>query len=167
MLTENIHKALKELCDEVKKIVADRIERYGVNPRTGTNTLQGSRLEKSINVEPTENGIAFQIADYYEFVSRGWQRTHNYPNTMHAFISNVMEWVKRKNIRVDGIPQASLVFLIIRNIINNGIKARPFIVYDKDGDLTKMIPELDAYLEEWFDDLFNAIIIDITKYFNK
>ena len=167
MLTENIHKALKELCDEVKKIVAERIEKYGVNPRTGTNTLQGSRLEKSINVEPTENGLALQIASYWEFVSRGWQRTHNYPNTMHAFISNVDDWVRRKNIRFGDMPQASVVFLIIRNIINNGIKARPFLVYDDGGDLTKMIPELNEYLDKWFDDLFNAIIIDITKYFNK
>ena len=41
------------------------------------------------------------------------------------------------------------------------------MVYTDDGDLTKMIPELDAYIDNWFDTLFEAIISDLTKYFNE
>ena len=54
----DLQRALQELADTVKEIVELRIRRYGVNPRTGTNTLQGSDLEKSINVSPTADGIA-------------------------------------------------------------------------------------------------------------
>ena len=82
----DLHKALQELADKVKEIVELRIRRYGVNPRTGSNTLQGSDLERSIDVSPTEDGIVLQIADYWEFVSRGWARTGNYPNTFSAFV---------------------------------------------------------------------------------
>lgn len=165
-MKDNIHQAFKELSERVKEILAERIKRYGINPKTSTNTIQGSNLERSIDVRTIEDGIVLSIVDYWEFVSRGWKRTHNYPNTMSAFIKNVDDWVKRKNIRFGNMPQSSIVFLITRNIINNGLAARPFMVYDEDGDLTKMIPELNAYIDEWFDKLFNAIILDIDKYFN-
>ena len=43
---------------------------------------------------------------------------------------------------------------------------RPFMVFDKEGDLTKMIPELEAYMDKWFDNLFEQIIEDLNKYFS-
>lgn len=159
--------AFKELALAVKRLVIDRIRRYGINPKTGTNTLIGSDLEKSLRVDAIENGIALQIADYWQFVSRGWKKTGNYPNTMSLFIRNIDAWVRRKNIRFGDMPQTAIVYAIINNIINNGLKSRPFMVYDDEGDLTKMIPELDAYMDKWFDNLFQLIITDIDNYFNK
>ena len=141
-MANKTHEAFIELAEKVEEILTDRIKKYGINPKTGSNTLQGSNLEKSIDVYPLENGIALQIADYWEFVARGWKRTHNYPNTMAAFIKNVDDWVKRKNIRFGNMSQSSIVYLITRNIINNGLRARPFMIYDDKGDLEKMIPEL-------------------------
>ena len=41
------------------------------------------------------------------------------------------------------------------------------MVYDDDGDLTKMIPELNDYIDKWFDTLFDGIMEDIDNYFNK
>ena len=136
----DVKTAFQELALAVKRLLNDRINKYGINPKTGTNTLQGSELEKSINVNVVEDGIALQIADYWEFVSRGWKRTGRYPGTMSKFVNNGANWVKRKGIKFGDMSQASMVFIIIRNIIENGIKARPFMVYDDDGDLTKMIP---------------------------
>ena len=166
-MRDTIHKAIIELCEEVEKILANRIAKYGTNSKIGGNTLQGSNLEKSIEVIPQEDGLSLKIADYWEFVSRGWERTHNYPNTMSAFIKNVDSWIKRKGIRFPNMTQSQMVFLITRSIINNGLRARPFMVYDDDGDLTKMIPELNAYLDNWFDRLFNMIMNDIDNFFNK
>ena len=37
--------------------------------------------------------------------------------------------------------------------------------YNKEGDLTKMLPELKGYIDKWFDDLFNAITQDLDNYF--
>lgn len=168
MLTNNdLKMALEELCGEVKAILQERIKRYGVNPRTNTNTLEGSNLEKSIVVKPTENGLALSIASYWEFVSRGWKRTHNYEGTMSQFLVSVNDWVRRKGIRFEGMTQSQMVWAIIMNIMNNGIRERPFMVYDEGGDLGRMIPELNKVLDEWFDKLFEMIINDLTKYFNK
>ena len=54
---EAVHKALIELAEDVEMIVLKRIAQYGVNPKTGTNTLQGSELEKSLKVIPEEDGL--------------------------------------------------------------------------------------------------------------
>ena len=162
-----IREAFQELADHMKEMVRQRIEEYGVNPRTGTNTLQGSDLEKSIVIEPMENGVKLTINAYWEFISRGWERTGNYGGTFHLFVANLTEWVRKKNIRFENMTQTQIVWSVLNNIWNNGIKARPFMVYTDDGDLTKMIPELDAYIDNWFDTLFEAIISDLTKYFNE
>ena len=158
--------AFQELALAVKRIINDRINKYGINPKTGTNTLQGSELEKSIQVNAVDDGIVLQIADYWEFVSRGWRRTGRYPGTMAKFIKNVDSWVKRKGIRFGNMSQSSIVYLITRNIIQNGLESRQFMIYDEDGDLTKMIPELNEYIDKWFDTLFDSIMKDIDTYFN-
>lgn len=162
---EAVHKALIELAEDVEMIVLKRIAQYGVNTKTGANTLQGSELEKSLKVIPEEDGLTLQIASYWEFVSRGWKRTHNYEGTMSQFVRNVNDWVRRKGISLGNLTQSEMVWVIIKNIMENGLKARPFLVYDEEGDLEKMIPELKAYMDKWFDDLFQAITTDLDNYF--
>ena len=162
----DLKKALKELCDEIKWILKYRITHYGVNPKTGTNTLQGSELEKSIEVKPTSDGIALQIADYWEFVALGWHRSHRFEGTMNQFVKNIDDWIRRKGISVPNMTQAQLVFIIIRNIMNNGLRERPFMIWDEEGDLSKMIPELENIMDDWFETLFAAITEDLDKYFN-
>lgn len=160
--------ALQELCDEVKKILEQRIRTYGVNPKTSQNTLEGSELQKSIKVYPIENGIELQIADYWEFVSRGWKRTGNYSGTFSQFVRNINEWIRRKGITPSkGMTQNSLAWAIIKTIWEKGLRGRPFMVYDDNGDLEKMIPELEGILDKWFDDLYATIISELDKYFNE
>lgn len=159
--------AFKELADKVKEIVELRIRRYGVLHAKYGNTLQGSDLEKSIEISPTEDGIVLQIADYWEFVSRGWERTGNYPNTFSKFVENLTKWVRKKNIHFGTLSQNQIVWIILRKIWTHGIKARPFMVYSDEGDLEEMIPELKSYMDKWFDELFELIISDLDKYFDK
>ena len=163
----DLHKALQELADKVKEIVELRIRRYGVNPRTGSNTLQGSDLERSIDVSPSEDGIVLQIADYWEFVSRGWARTGNYPNTFHLFVKNLTNWVRKKNIRFGNLTENQIVWVVLNKIWAKGIRPRPFMVYNDEGDLTEMIPELKSYMDKWFEELIDSIFEDINNYFNK
>ena len=162
----DIQKALKELCDEIKMILKYRIVHYGVNPKTGTNTLQGSNLEKSIEVKPTADGIALQIADYWEYVALGWHRSHRFEGTMNQFVKNIDDWIRRKGIRLGNMTQSQIVWVIIRNIMNNGLRERPFMVYDEEGDLSKMIPELENIMDDWFENLFALITEDLDNYFN-
>lgn len=162
----DLQKAFKELAEEVKMILKYRIVHYGVNQKTGTNTLQGSELEASIEIKPTENGISLQIADYWEFVALGWRRTHRFEGTMNQFVRNIDDWVRRKGISVPNMTQSQLVFVIIRNIMNNGLRERPFMIYDEEGDLSKMIPELENIMDDWFETLFATITEDLDNYFN-
>lgn len=162
----DLQKAFKELAEEVKMILKYRIVHYGVNPKTGTNTLQGSELEASIEIKPTENGISLQIADYWEFVALGWRRTHRFEGTMNQFVRNIDDWVRRKGISVQNMTQSQLVFVIIRNIMNNGLRERPFMIYDEEGDLSKMIPELENIMDDWFENLWIELTKDLDNYFN-
>ncbi len=162
-----VQEALKELAETVKRIVNDRISKYGINEKTGTNTLEGSNLQKSLDVYPIEDGIALQIADYWQFISRGWTRTGNYPGTFSQFVKNVNDWVRRKNIRWGNLTQNQITYIVIRNIWTRGLRPRPFMVWNDEGDLTKMIPELNAYIDKWFDDIFEEITKDIDKFFNQ
>ena len=167
MLTDiEVSKAFKELAEDVKNVLHDRIHKYGVNPKIGKNTLEGSELEKSIDVRQHDNEIAFKIAGYWEFVSRGWERTHRYENTMAQFIRNVDDWVRRKGIHFGRMTQAQMVFLITRNIMLHGLKARPFLVYDEEGDMSKMLPELDDMVDKWFNGLFESMSKNLDEYFN-
>ena len=163
----DIKDALNELALAVERIVNDRIRRYGINPKTGTNTLEGSDLQHSLDVQPTENGIELQIASYWEYVALGWHRTGRFPNTMSKFIRNINDWIRRKGIRLGNMTQSQLTYIIIKNIMTLGLRERPFMIYDKDGDLEKMIPELNAYMDKWFEQLFNEIMSDTDNFFNK
>ncbi len=166
LLTMTVKEALQELANDVKTILERRINKFGYNYRASKNTLKGSELEKSIEVYPDEYGISLQIADYWEFIARGWQRTGNYPGTMRLFVKNIDDWVKRKDIRLGNLTQSQMVWAIVKKIFTSGVHYRPFMVYDDEGDLTKMIPELEEHIDKWFDDLFNAIMEETDKYFN-
>lgn len=162
-----VQEALKQLAEDVKSLVFSRIEKYGTNPKTGTNTLSDSNLAHSIEVTTTEGGIVFSIADYWEFISRGWKRTGNYPGTFSKFIENINDWIRRKGINTPpGMTQNQLAWAIVKTIWDKGLAARPFMVWDEDGDLTKMLPELEGIIDKWFDELFDAITNELDKYFN-
>lgn len=168
---DNVHKTIIELCEKIESILAKRIDTYGKNPRAhGENTLKGSELEASIDVIPQEDGIALHIADYWEYVARGWRRTGQSPNRglYHALVL----WALRKHIILDGMTANESAVRVAEitwfNMIikERPIKARPFMRYDKEGDLEKMIPELKAYMEKWFDSLFDKIMNEVDKFFN-
>ena len=167
----DLKKALQELAVEIKDEIIRRLHsESGINPRTGTNTLVGSNLEKSIDVQALrENTIVFKIADYYQYIVTGWRRTGNYPGTINRFLDNILDWVKRKHITLGDMSQNQIVWYLYRRMIVDGreISPRPFINYDPEGDMSKILPFLDDFFERWADNIFNKITEDLDKYFNK
>ena len=158
--------ALKELANEVKLEIERRISAYGMNPRVGVNTLKGSELEKSISIEPTTGDtLVFQIADYFEFIVRGWKRTGRYPGTMGKFVENLTDWVRRKGIRFEGKTENQVVWAILKSIWMRGIAPRPFLNWDENGDPSVIMPFLDDYFDKWSDLVWNQIIEEIDKRF--
>lgn len=160
--------AIKGLADMVKEEVLRRIQQYGMNKRAGKNTLVGSDLEESINVRLTgEDAFVFQIADYFEYVVRGWSRTGRYPGTMRLFVENLTKWVRKKGITFAGRTENQVVWAILKSIWMRGIEPRPFLNWDDSEDPALIIPFLDDYFDKWSDLLYNQIIEELDKYFNQ
>lgn len=159
--------ALNQLASMVKDEIMKRIKEYGVNPRTGTNTLEGSDLQHSIQLVPTgDEELVFRIADHFQYVVLGWRRTGRYPGTMTQFVKNLTDWVRRKGIRFDGKSENQVVWAILKSIWMRGIEARPFLNWDENGDPSIIIPFLDDYFDKWSDLVWNQIIEELDSYFN-
>ena len=160
--------ALNQLAQDIKKEIIDRMRRYGMNRRAGKNTLIGSDLEKSVEVKVVSgNEIVFQIADYFEYVVRGWRRTGNYPGTMRLFVENITQWVRKNGISFGNKTENQVVWAIIKSIWMRGIEARPFLHWDDSEDPAIIIPFLDDYFDKWSDLVWNQIIEELDKYFTK
>ena len=167
-----LRRALQELADDVKNEIIRRLHsRIGINPRTRTNTLIGSNLEKSIDVSAvSDTAIIFEIADYYEYVVGGWRKTGNFPNTARLFIRNITEWVRSKNIRIGDMTQNEIVWYLYKRMLIEGreIAPRPFIEsgYKNGEDPSKVLPFLDDFFDKWCDRVVDLIMNDVDKYFN-
>lgn len=158
--------AIQQLAQMVKEEVLRRIHQYGYNRRAGKNTLEGSELEKSIEVKVTDDKFVFQLADYFEYVVRGWKRTGNYPGTMRMFVENLTDWVRRKGIRFGNKTENQVVWAILKSIWMRGIEPRPFLAWDDSEDPALIIPFLDDYFDKWSDLVWNQITEELDKYFN-
>lgn len=160
-------KALAQLAEDIKKEIIARMQKYGYNSRAGRNTLIGSDLEKSMDVKVvSDSQLVFEIADYYEFIVRGWKRTGNYPGTMSKFIKSLTEWVRKNGIQSPNRTENQVVWAILKSIFKRGIEPRPFIGWDENEDLSVILPFLDDYFDKWADEVFNQITEELDKYFN-
>lgn len=164
----NIRDALTELANDIKREILRRMASdVGINKKVGKNTLVGSSLYYSVDVYPvTDNAIVFQIADYYEFVVRGWAHTGRYAGTMQQFLYNLLQWVRRKHISFGDYTENQIVYLVYRKINEDLIAPRPFINYSPTDDVAEILPFLDDYFSEWADNLFDKITAELDKYFN-
>lgn len=165
----DIREALEELAKQIKNEIILRLHSsVGVNPRTGTNTLIGSDLEKSIDVTVKDNEtLEFQIADYYQYIVTGWRKTGRFPGTAHLFIKNIIEWVRKKHVRMGNMTPNEIAYYLYRRMLIEGrqIAPRPFINYDENGDVSKILPFLDEFFNKWADYVFEAIMTETDKYF--
>lgn len=161
--------ALKQLADDIKSEVLKRMEsEKGINTKTGTNTLVGSNLYKSVDtrVEGTD-AIVFQIADYYTYVVGGWTKSGKGGGTLQEFIDNVDAWMHRKGIQ--GNPNR-IVWAIYRRAkaMRYGIDPRPFLGNGYENpDPAYVLPFLDDFFNKWADDVFDEITKEIDKIFSR
>jgi len=165
----DVKAALTELANDIKREILRRMSSdVGINPRTGTNTLINSSLYHSVDVYPrSEKTIIFQIADYYEFVVRGWAHTGRYAGTKQQFLYNLLLWVRRKHIRFGDLSENQIVYLVYRKINEELIAPRPFINYSPSDDVAEILPFLDDYFDAWADRIFDKITEELDKYFNE
>lgn len=166
-----LQRELKELARMVKNEILLRLHSsIGVNPRVGRNTLIGSDLEKSIDVKPVgDNAIVFSIADHFEYVVKGWKRTGRGKGTFQEYLMNIKDWIRRKHIKWNGYTENQMMWILAKKMFSlknpYTIAPRPFINWDENGDITKILPFLDDYFDKWADMVFNDITAELDKYF--
>lgn len=142
-----------EMAEILHAILAD--PEVGTNVKTGTNTLKGSNLDKSVEVRENITDSPFftvMINDYYRYVSNGRERHH----TPKVPIDALRDWARRKLGRTDN----STLFMVQRSIYEKGIRPRPIFHH--------FWKEIDKRWEgEWASLLFDELTQDLNKYFNE
>lgn len=166
-MNEKAKKALEELAKQIKELVHLRLEQYGTNTKVGRNTLIGSNLEKSIDAKVIgDEKIEFQIADYFGFIVTGRKPGWGKFVDGHTFVPAIDRWVTEKGIQFNGMNHTQTVWACVRSIVMYGIPARPFLGNPfKSDNPSDILPFLDDLIDEWFDNLFKAIITEIDKHF--
>lgn len=174
----DIQAALKELAQQIKEEVQRSIIAHGYNIRAKKNTLVGSRLYESVDVQvENENTLVFEIAEHFKWVVLGWQRTGKSNKT--GLKEALRQWINDKNIRIGKLSKAQILYWVYKHMIidKRPIEARPFLHLkhtdvDASGELNDnidaryLMPFLDKYFENWADRIFEQLMDDI-KYFNK
>lgn len=163
----DLKKELQRLADDIKREILRRMESsIGINERTGTNTLVGSDLYNSVDVKAnSDEELVFSILQHWEFVSLGWRHTGRFPGTRDQFLQNLSDWIRRKGIRFGNMTHTQMVYVIYRKINMEGIKARPFLIYDPKEDPSVIMPFLNDFFDKWADDVFDEITKEIDKRF--
>lgn len=166
MDSDKIKNALNELAKFIEYTVLERVQKYGKN-RKGVNTLANSDLIRDMKVSASENSVGLIIADYWTYVSTGW-KFNNFKSGKVGLRGALVKWALKKitsNNKEAWDIAESIYYLMIKKA--RPIPSRPFMVYSEEGDLEEMIPELKAYMDKWFEELFDEIIKLITEFFNK
>lgn len=126
----------------------------GTNPKTGKNTLSGSRLLQNMDVDVTEqNGsvvINLLLDHYVEYLEQGRKPRSGKQPPLDA----LRDWALAHNIPTDN----STLFLISRAIWRDGYKGRPV--------LARLEEEINRHFEEeWADMILEAMMAEVDKLF--
>ena len=141
----------KDLMTLVRMVMESNV---GINRKTGSNTLVGSDIYKSLSVKATNDGdLVFDIIlnDYITYIESGRRKGAKFPP-----VAPIVAWARKKGIPTDN----STIYLIRRAISRDGIKPRPFMAH--------VLEEIDREWDDQLaDELFNKIISEIDKFFNE
>lgn len=154
LMKKDINKVVKELANsyiEAFHIILST--NVGINPKVNKNTLVGSNLDKQAKTTITESNdiiVNLLLNDYEVYVQNG-RKSKRFPP-----VSPIVQWARSKGIPTDN----STIFLIRRSIAEKGIAARPI--------MTHVYTIMDNEMEQqYFDKIFDSIIVELNKFFNK
>lgn len=126
-----------------------------INDKVGRNTIApGSDLYRNLQVMATGDGdlvFDMMLNDYLVYIESGRRKGAKFPP-----IEPIVKWARKRGIPTDN----STIYLIRRAISRDGIKPRPFLQY--------VFSEIDGLWEDgWSDGIFDKIIEETDKFFNK
>lgn len=151
-MNENLEKAFKELTIDILQIMEDVMSSdIGINKKTGTNTLIGSDLIKSIEGKYTIPTIYVMVNDYIEYIESGRK-----PFTKKVPIKELRKWASKKGIGADN----KTLYAIQQSIYKNGIYPRPVI-----STFYKMLEQewSNNLSKKLFDNIYQNLTLNILK----
>lgn len=123
---------------------------FSVNVKSNT-TLEFSRLDTQAKIEKNDWVFDLYYNDYLQYIEEGRK-----PKARKVPIRPLIDWMKRNLISDD----VRVAYAIRESIYKLGIPARPLL-----EPFENMLDE--RFEEKIFDEIFNTIITELDKYFNK
>ena len=155
-MNKDTNKIVKELAksfmEAFRTILSTNV---GMNPKSGTNTLKDSNLSRNVKTATLENETdiiaELLVNDYIQYIESGRRKGAKFPP-----VAPIVKWCRKNGIPTDN----STVFLIRRAISRDGIAARPI--------MTHVYTIMDNEMEQqYYDKIFDSIIVELNKFFNK
>lgn len=147
----NTAKIINAIKDDIKRLVQEVMSSdLMINKKSGTNTIIGSDLYKSLETDGNDDFIFhFYLNDYVQYVESGRRAGAKFPP-----VEPIVKWCRKNGIPTDN----STIFLIRRAISREGIKPRPFIA--------TVFEEMDKIWDKgWSDSIFDTITEELDRYF--
>lgn len=146
-----MERLLQELRNEILLLFQLILEsQYGINQKTGTNTLADSELLSTARVDGGDWIFTLWYNDYMQYIESGRRA-----GARKVPVDALRKWAVKKGIPTDN----RVIYAIRESIYRNGIPARPITPHFEG--------ELDESWNEWADRIFDEITNRLDKYFNE
>ncbi len=154
-MTPALKKAIDQITNEIAILAGDifKDDKISRNPKVNKNTLREKAKDVNVSWRAANGNIVIEayFDNYITFLEKGRApRKGKFPP-----LDELRDWALSRNIPSDN----STLFLIARAIWRDGHEGRPI--------LATLEERIDSKFEtEWYDQLFEATIDELNKYFN-
>lgn len=154
-MTPSLKKAIDQITNEIAILAGDifKDDKISRNPKVNKNTLREKAKDVNVSWRAANGNIVIEayFDNYITFLEKGRvPRKGKFPP-----LDELRDWALSRNIPSDN----STLFLIARAIWRDGHEGRPI--------LATLEERIDSKFEtEWYDQLFEATIDELNKYFN-
>lgn len=154
-MTPALKKAIDQITNEIAILAGDifKDDKISSNPKVNKNTLREKAKNVNVSWRAANGNIVIEayFDNYITFLEKGRApRKGKFPP-----LDELRDWALSRNIPSDN----STLFLIARAIWRDGHEGRPI--------LATLEERIDRKFEtEWYDQLFEATIDELNKYFN-
>lgn len=154
-MTPAVKKVIDQITNEIAILAGDifKDDKISRNPKVNKNTLRKKAKDVNVSWRAANGNIVIEVYfdNYITFLEKGRApRKGKFPP-----LDELRDWALSRNIPSDN----STLFLIARAIWRDGHEGRPI--------LATLEERIDSKFEtEWYDQLFEATIDELNKYFN-
>lgn len=156
-MTPDVSNAIKAIANEIRMLAEYIMDSdVGINEKVNKNTLKDSLLKSDIMqvISESDNVVIQTLFNHY-IVYLEWDRPPFYKKTTGIPpIKALIPWARKNGISTDNGTLYAIAYAIFRD----GHKGRP-ILATLDNNIN------NYWNDKWSDELFQAIIKELTDYF--